>query len=244
MPTLRCDFHVHSCLSPCADLAMSPSAIAAAARAAGLDAVALVDHNSARNAPAFADAARRENIRPLFGLEICTAEEIHVLALFDSPDAALACSSALYPLLPDFPNRPEKFGDQPVVDADENILDFEPRYLGTASSLTYTRAPAFVESFSGLFLPAHVDRPANGVLGRLGHIPPPPPPALEISRHDIPGMTARFGRDYALLSASDAHYLHEIGTVATQIPLPALTIPHLRQALHDRLPSILPPAPR
>ena len=95
-----CDFHLHSCLSPCGSLDSSPASIARAAKAAGLDAVALTDHNRALNAPAFAACCRRENLHALYGMEICTTEEIHCLALFETPEAALGFGTHLYDHLP------------------------------------------------------------------------------------------------------------------------------------------------
>ncbi|NLF21854.1 MAG: PHP domain-containing protein, partial [Lentisphaerae bacterium] len=88
MNGMRLDLHIHSCLSPCGDLEMSPRAIVERARAAGLDGVALTDHNSARNTPALADCSRSAGLACLFGLEVCTAEEVHTLALFDTLEQA------------------------------------------------------------------------------------------------------------------------------------------------------------
>ena len=102
------DFHVHSCLSPCASLEMSPSAIASRAKSVGLDVVALTDHNSALNAPAFSDACARCGITGLYGLEICSIEEVHCLVIFDDVDKALSMSAYVFSNLPQkidrFPN--------------------------------------------------------------------------------------------------------------------------------------------
>ena len=49
------DMHVHSVLSPCGDIEMSPSAIVSQAKAKGLDIIGLTDHNSTLNA----DVTRR-----------------------------------------------------------------------------------------------------------------------------------------------------------------------------------------
>ena len=42
---LHYDFHIHSCLSPCGDSDMTPNNIVNMALLAGLDAIALTDHN-------------------------------------------------------------------------------------------------------------------------------------------------------------------------------------------------------
>lgn len=216
---LRGDFHIHSCLSPCASLDMSPADIAAEARRRGLSCLALTDHHSARNAPAFETACRREGLLPLFGMEISSAEEIHCIALFDTPSAALAAETALQPHLPDFPNNPERFGDQPVVDADGNILDFVPRYLGTASTLPFSKIPDFVRSLGGLFYPAHIDRDAFSVLSQLGHLPPETGPVLEATRRGLDAMRTRFP-DRAFVASSDAHFLPDLAAAHTLLDLP------------------------
>ena len=45
------DLHLHSCLSPCGSDDMTPADLAAMCALAGLDVVALTDHNTAVTAP-------------------------------------------------------------------------------------------------------------------------------------------------------------------------------------------------
>ena len=227
---MLCDFHLHSCLSPCASLDMDPAEIARVAAERGLHAIALTDHNSARNAPAFAAACARHNLRALYGMEITTAEEIHCLALFDSPEAALAAGAEIEFRLPRFKNIPEKLGDQPVVDAEGNILDFVDNYLGSATDLPFSRLPAWVAERGGLFIPAHVDRPAFSVLSDL---PPEAGPVLEVTPRGLPAIAARFP-SHVLLTHSDAHQLDQVASARSSIPLPPgspFTVPAIRDAL-------------
>ena len=229
-----CDFHLHSCLSPCGALDSSPAAIVRAARAAGLDAIALTDHNSARNVPAFAACCRREGLRALYGLEVCTAEEIHCLALFEAPEAALEFGAFLHDHLPDFRNIPEKLGDQAVVDEHDNVLELAERYLGNATDIPFSRLPALVAGRGGLFIPAHIDRAACGVLAQLGRLPPESGPILEITRHRVREMQDLFGDDHTLVAFSDAHHPADIGRASTEIEADAFTLPALRAALLAR----------
>lgn len=226
-----CDFHLHSCLSPCGSLDMSPAAIARAAKAAGLDAVALTDHNSALNVPAFAAGCRREGLHALYGLEVGTIEEIHCLALFAMPEAALDFGAFLYDRLPDFRNVPEKLGDQAVVDEDDRVLELVPRFLANATDVPFSQLPGLVESRGGLFIPAHVDRPSSGVLAQLGRLPPESGPILEVTRFHLDEMRARCGATHALVTFSDSHRIADIGRSATTIEAEAFTLPALREAL-------------
>lgn len=229
-----CDFHLHSCLSPCANLDLSPAALARAAKAAGLEAIALTDHNSARNTPAFAAACRREGLHALYGLEVGTIEEIHCLALFETPEAALDLGAFLYGHLPDFRNVPEKLGDQVVVDEHDNVLDQEPRFLANATDIPFSKVPALVAERGGLFIPAHIDRPASGVLAQLGYLPPEAGPVLEATRLRFDQMQARFGRTHTLISFSDTHRLDGLGRAATRIDADRFSLAGLREALLAR----------
>ena len=66
------DLHIHSCLSPCADDTMTPAAIVKAAKDAGLELIAITDHNSARNCPAVAAEAEKAGIGFIPGIEVTT----------------------------------------------------------------------------------------------------------------------------------------------------------------------------
>ena len=213
---------------------MSPAAIAHAAKTAGLDAIALTDHNSALNAPAFATCCERAGLHALFGMEICTIEEIHTLALFETPEAALGFGTYLYDHLPDFRNIPEKLGDQVVVDEQDQILEQVARYLGNATDIPFSHLPGLVAAHGGLFIPAHIDRPGSGVLSRLGNLPPESGPILEASRHHLREMQELYGADHTLVTFSDAHHPGDIGRAATQIEADAFTLPALREALRAR----------
>ena len=232
--TFLCDFHLHSCLSPCGSLDSSPAAIARAARAAGLDAIALTDHNSALNAPAFAACCRREHLLALYGMEICTAEEIHCLALFETPEAALGFGTHLHGHLPDFRNVPDKLGDQIAVDENDAILEQVERYLGNATDLPFSQLPGLVAAHGGLFIPAHIDRPAFSVLSQLGALPPESGPILEVTRHRLRDMQAAHGATRTLVTFSDAHHPADIGRAATRIDADAFTLSALRDALLAR----------
>ncbi|MBR6022802.1 MAG: PHP domain-containing protein [Kiritimatiellae bacterium] len=234
MREIACDWHIHSCLSPCASLDMDPADIARAAAERGLGSIAVTDHNSARNAPAFAAACARHGLRGLYGMEITSAEEIHCLALFDDPAAAMAAGAEIEARLPRFKNIPEELGDQPVVDEEGNILDFVDNYLGSATDLPFSRLPGWVAERGGLFIPAHVDRPAFSVLSALGCLPEEAGPILECTRFGRAAIAERYGAGRVLVTHSDAHQLDQVGTARNVVTLPEgaeWKIEALREAL-------------
>lgn len=225
---MKFDLHIHSCLSPCANLEMSPSEIVARAVAAGIDGIALTDHQSARNTPAIAECARRAGLKCLFGMEVQTAEEVHTVALFDTTEQALALTDWVYAAMPKRVNDPETFGDQPVVTWDDDIVEMEWRILAMGCRRTIPETAAKVHELDGLYIAAHIDRPNFSVISTLGAIPEPPPTtncqqpttkyfdAVELSRTADESLWLPKAAGYAVIRSSDAHNLDDVVRVWTE----------------------------
>ena len=219
---MKFDLHIHSCLSPCASLEMSPAAIVDAAKAAGMDGIALTDHQSARNAPAIAVCARQAGLGCLFGLEVQTAEEVPTVALFDTVEVALELTDWVYAALPRRKNDPDTFGDQPVVTWDDEIVEMEEKLLAAGCARSIPEVAEFVHARGGLYIAAHVDRPNFSVLGSLGAIPEPFEAdtryfdAIELSRTVHASEWLPKIGDYAVVRSSDAHHLCDVSRVWTE----------------------------
>jgi hypothetical protein len=211
---------------------MSPRAIAAAARRKELDLLGVCDHNSAENAGAVAEAAGGMGIRVLPGLEITSREEVHILALFDELEAALALQERVYAVLPG-ENDPDVFGLQVVADAEDGVLGFNGRLLSGAAGLSLADVIGAVHALRGLAVAAHVDREGFGIIGQLGFIPEDLPlDALEISPRLSPkDARAAFGPSRPLIASSDAHSPEEVGRSVTSFRLEAGTIEEIKMAL-------------
>ncbi|MBI2302897.1 MAG: PHP domain-containing protein [Armatimonadetes bacterium] len=238
MELLAADLHIHSVLSPCGELSMSPRAIVARAVEVGIQVVALTDHNSARNAPALAAAAQAAGLCALFGLEVRSAEEVDVLTLFDTPADALAYGDWVHAALPSVPCDPALFGDQVVVDGEDEILGFEPHLLINAIEQPLDAVCAEARRRGALVLLAHVDRPANSVLSQLGFMPDDlPVDGVELSRF---GDEDRLRAEHPALGGlpvvrfSDAHRPGEIGYQQTQFEVAAAGVTEFRAALEGR----------
>ncbi|MEN6303994.1 MAG: PHP domain-containing protein [Armatimonadia bacterium] len=216
------DLHVHTVLSPCATAQMTPPAVLLLAERQRLDIIGIVDHGTAGNAAAFAEAAPAFRVRVVVGLEVETAEGVHVLALFDTPGMASSFESALQPHLPHRPNRPDLFGDQWLVDSLGNVVGEEERLLLTAVDLGLSELTRTVTGSEGLAIPAHVDREAYGLYSVLGFLPDDlEAEVLELS----PWMTPEQARarwpelaEKRLVRGSDAHCLDDLGRAVTRGP--------------------------
>lgn len=208
------DFHIHSCLSPCADNDMTPNNIAGVCALAGLHIAALTDHNSTRNCPAFFEAAKRQGIIPVAGMELTTAEDIHVVCLFEALADAMAFGEAVDLRRIRIPNRTDIFGDQMIMNAEDEPIGVESDMLPNATLLSLEDVPPLVARHGGVCFPAHIDREANGIVSTLGAFPDSPRFACaELHDGERAGdYCEKFPilRDRLLLCGSDAHYLWDI----------------------------------
>lgn len=209
------DFHIHSALSPCGDRDMTPNNIVNMAKLIGLDTIAISDHNSVGNAAAAMKVGEEVGIKVLPGMEVETEEEVHVLTLFPSLDAAYAAEKVVRAKLPKVDNQPEIFGEQYYLDENDEVVGTEKQLLIVAAALSLNELYDCVRDVGGIFIPAHVDRHSYSILTNLGFIPEDLPAewieiskkvtALEeylASRPDLAG--------YRILRNSDAHYLPDI----------------------------------
>jgi PHP family Zn ribbon phosphoesterase len=217
-----CDFHIHSALSPCAGLEMSPRDIVRRAIETGLDIIAITDHNMVENALYACEIGARLGIVVLPGMELQTREEIHLLAIFGDTGTALDFQKGIYPLLPPVQNNADYFGDQVVVDENDQIVRFEERLLLNSVQVSLEEAVSLIKARGGIVIPSHIDLPTFSIISQLGYIPEDLRfHALEI--HDaknIPQMLPFIQRkDIPFVTFSDAHYLADIGKKRTGLDL-------------------------
>lgn len=234
LTTIRAELHVHTCLSPCAEVEMIPPLIVREAIERGIYLIAITDHNSIANIGAVMEAARGSGLNVLPGMEVQTREEVHSLCLFDTLEQAEAFDTWLRKGMPSFPNRPEYFGEQFVVDATGDFVRREDQMLIMSAEYSLSEAFAQVEALDGLFIPAHVNRTAFGLLAVLG-MPPADirVDAMEISRHLTPEKAAQqfpLIARYPLLQGGDAHRLDEL-LGANKFTIEHACIAELRKAL-------------
>jgi hypothetical protein len=230
----RIDTHIHTCLSPCAELDMHPAALVDAAMRAGLDSLAVCDHNSAENVAAVQRAGIAAGLAVIPGMEITTAEEVHILGLLPNLEAAMALQARVYQALPGS-NNTNIFGSQVIANEFSEVLGFSERLLAGATSLDLNQTIAAIHDVDGLAIAAHVDREGFGIVGHLGFIPPGLPlDAIEVSRH-MPLPLARTNYaprgEHPILCASDAHVPGDIAGAATYAFMEEATLEELRWAL-------------
>ncbi len=237
MKAYRAELHVHTVLSPCAQVEMIPPLIVSTALEHRISLIAITDHNATANIGAVQRAAQGTGLVVLPGMELQTREEVHVLCLFDTLKQAQSLQKIVNQALPPIQNRPDFFGEQFIVDKTGKFLRREQQLLITSANLSLQQAWKAVTSLGGLFIPAHVNRKMFGLIQVLGLIPTDfPIEALEISRHISSSEALQAFpqiHGYPLLHNGDVHNLDElVGTMEFYIEAP--TIAELRQALHHQ----------
>ena len=234
MKTYIADLHVHTVLSPCAEVEMIPPLIVQTALDQQIDLIAITDHNASANVGAVQKAAQGTPLIVLPGMELQTREEVHVLCLFDTLEQLAEWQSIVDSHLPHLENNIEYFGEQFVVDETGEFIRRETRLLLTSVSLSLSETVEGESSIGGLAIPAHVDRRAFGLIANLGFVPTDVTiEGVEISRHLSPADAAnKFPqiKNYPLLQDGDAHRLNEfLGTNVLHMAAP--TIGELKKAL-------------
>ena len=234
MTGFSCDFHIHSALSPCGSLDMSPRNIIKRTKEVALDIIAVTDHNMVENAVYAHEIGKRSGTAVLIGMELQTVEEIHLLAVFDSVDAGMEFQKKIYSLLPSVRNDSDYYGDQVVVDENDEIVRFEEKLLLNSAQITIGDAVSWIISHGGLAIPSHIDSQVFSIISQLGYIPDNIPfAALEMQDLDNIEKVLPFvmQKDIPFVSFSDAHYIKDIGKKRVHLLLDEPNCMEIKRAL-------------
>jgi 3',5'-nucleoside bisphosphate phosphatase len=235
MKTVKADLHIHTVLSPCGDLDMSPRNIVEQAREKNLQIIGITDHNSTLQVEVVEELAARVGIFVLGGVEITTREEVHCLAFFPDRASRRQFQKYLDSFLPDVPNKAGAFGYQVVVDEFDNILYTEEKLLITGINRSINQIEKEVHRLNGIFIPAHVDRPVNSLFSQLGFIPPDlKMEAMGITCYTTESDVRRkfsIPENITLIKNSDAHYPDDIGRGYSLFTLEECAFQEVRLAL-------------
>ena len=226
MKIYKADLHLHTILSPCGDYGMMPTAIVTKALEKGLDIIAVTDHNSAGNFKAVKKAGIKEGLTVIGGMEICSEEEVHLLAYFDNNEDLFNMEEIVQSNLPGI-NNAEAFGDQVFLDSKNKILGISEKLLFGATTLTIDRIVELVHQNSGMIIAAHVDREVFSIISQLGYIPEGIDlDGLELVRPDSGNLY-----EYPVITCSDAHYIEDIGKRTITLMLEKPDIKEIMMAL-------------
>ena len=242
MKKVLTDLHVHTLLSPCAEVEMTPHHIVLRAAEFGIGAVAITDHNGTANAAAAVAAGKRLNVHVFPGMEAESAEEAHLLTLFDTLEQLRRWQEIVDAHMSGQKNQAETFGAQFVVDADDNFLYEEQRMLHGPLRLTAAEIVLHVSALGGAVIAAHIDRPSYSLVGQLGFIEP----GFELAAAEISAAGWRQGRQESAqlrrlagflpyVTNSDAHNIYDfVEGPKNMLTVAELTVAELKLALQQR----------
>ncbi len=235
MKKYRADLHVHTVLSPCGDLEMSPINIVAKAKEHKIDVLGITDHNSSLHCVLTKQLATKAGIMVLMGAEVSTKEEVHCLCFFEQENSLHEFQQYLNKHLPKIPNNPNKFGYQPVVNEFEEIVAEVDNLLIAALNQNIEEVEQKVHHLQGIFIPAHVNKTTNSIISQLGFVPPDlHVDALEISSHITKKeflKKNKYLNNFNFIQSSDAHYLEDIGRSCTDFYMQSLSFNEIKMAL-------------
>jgi hypothetical protein len=224
----RFDWHIHTGLSACAEKVMTPRQILARARDAGLDMIAITDHNASGNLAPALRLAPAFGVHVVPGVEVMSREEVHVLALFREAAAAAAFQLEVDRLLPAAPNAPELFGEQLLYDEEDEIIGEDERLRQVGTALGLDPLVALIQRCDGVAIPAHVNRARFSLRSQLGFIDPAAAfAAVELQRSHWVREGHRPGdrvAGFPALTGSDAHFLEDVGRTCMDLPGVAPTL--------------------
>lgn len=217
---------------------MTPANIAGMASVAGLQLIALTDHNSIGNCGALVRAAAPFGITALYGMELTTQEEVHVVCLFSNQKSAAEWQAFVSERLQQVENNPDIFGRQCYMDEQDTVLAEEPNLLINATTILFDAVFAPVAELGGIAIPAHIEKPANSLLANLGFVPPQSSfrtvEVRNLNRLAALKNEHPYLNQCRVLSSSDAHYLQDIGAAGQQIFLEENTPECLIHTLRQR----------
>lgn len=235
MNVYQADLHIHTCLSPCGSLEMSPATIVQTALRQGLNAIAITDHNTTLQCNEIKELGAEYGLVVFYGVEVTTREEAHCVAFFETETARSQFQLYLEQHLPRIPNNPDKFGDQVWVNRNNEILGEVP-YLLISAITQYTEQVAEqVHLLGGLFVAAHIERPSYSLISQLGFINDSLPlNAIEYThagRFNALKLKQKYLTRYTAYTASDAHCPEQIGACSCSLHLESLTFQELKLAM-------------
>ncbi len=235
MRDFRADLHIHTLLSPCGSLEMSPAAIVQLAKARNIDIIGITDHNHSGHSALIQELAAAEGIFVLRGFEVTSKEEAHCLAFFEKEHEIKAFQDFIDDHILKIDNNPDKFGYQVIIDKDEMITEEIPWLLINAIDYDVDKLARKVHSLNGLFIPAHVNREAFSLMSQLGFVPPDiKADALEISRHTTKEKFLKsqsYLSGFSFIQSSDAHYPEDLGRVWSIFHMEEASFAEIRKAL-------------
>ena len=238
MIRLTYDLHLHSCLSPCGDDDMTPGNIVGMSAIKNLDAIALTDHNSAKNCKAFMHYGKEYDILTIPGMEVTTLEEVHAVCLFPDLKSVSEFDEYIYNKLLKIQNNEMIFGKQIIYNENDEVVGTEKNLLINSVNVSFDELYFVVKQYDGVMFPAHIDKSSNSIISNLGFIPE----ESQFKTVEIKDMTKLhklkeqnvYLNECNIITNSDAHYLEHINEPVNYLYVQEKTVKSVLRALDTK----------
>ncbi len=227
------DFHIHTALSPCGDKLMSPNNIVNMALLNELNVIAITDHNTCKNCEPVMKVGEEKGLLVIPGIEIECMEEFHLIALFHDLKEAKYIEDMIQINMPKIKNRADIFGNQYILDENDEIITEEEQFLLTATGLSVYSIVKKIKAIGAIIYPAHIDRSSYSILSNLGFLPDDLSfSALEVSKNAHVDSYIKKYPKHLIIKSSDAHYLQDIAERDSYILADTLSIYDIFQSIN------------
>jgi DNA polymerase III alpha subunit (gram-positive type) len=152
------DLHIHSVLSPCADVLMTPQNIFNMAMLKELDIISITDHNSLKQIPLCMEIAKSYDMLFIPGVEVTVKEGIDILLYFKHFKDAMDFDCYLEKFLEKKKVDLTIYNEQCICDINDECIDTYPYLLAQTTKLSIKELITYLAHIDHVMIYAHVDR--------------------------------------------------------------------------------------
>lgn len=223
------DLHIHSALSPCADVLMSPNNILNMAMLKELQIIAVTDHNSCLQLDVIEELKDSYEMLIVPGAEVEVKEHYHVLCLFRSFEDARKFQKNLDLYLNVKMHDEEIYGEQNIFNAFDDIIHNHQISLMGSSNIGLLQLRKMIDTLDGVMILAHIEKYKDGIVEKIKTIYHDVFDAIEVNaNYDITKIENELNTlTYNIIRDSDAHQIMDISEPIHTIELAHLTIDDL-----------------
>jgi len=138
------------------------------AKLKGLDIISIVDHVSGRNLAVSKRAADESGLLFLPGIEVTVSQGTHLLCYFKALERAMAFADIIDGSLPDQPVKAQYFGDQLVLDDNDEVIMHAPKFYAEYTPFSTWEVIGLAAEYDGVVVPAHINRDFQGMIATEG----------------------------------------------------------------------------
>lgn len=177
--------------------------------------------------------AKKENMILIYGMEVQTIEETHILVYFKNIADFREVEKIVYNRLPNIKNREDIYGYQLILNENDDYCEKEEKLLSGSTEISIDELYKIVRERDGIIIPAHIDR-SNSIISNLGYIPEIDFDGFEIyNRQKIEKIKEKYHINKPIFSSFDAHFLDGIESPKMEIDIDEFNIESIFKSIKN-----------